>query len=193
MDITIHLTDGGSYVFRQEADDLAGMILQASSPNKIFRQKQLTINGKTSLTQISTHSIEYIEFSGCPLKPNWPKPPNVSKVTIISPERFKNAMKKFQETAPELKAGIEPGEEAMGYGELVMTSGKTYYTCQTLTTGGKIDQRVAVAHMTEMGAIGAEVEDGCHAVINLATLVRWTAYPGPKETPVNAWPARRIG
>jgi hypothetical protein len=83
----------------------------------------------------------------------------------------------------------QPGDPTITFIDLEMRSGRHYY----IMIGGVSDlpaERFSRLQLLLTGAsLHARMLEGGMTLLNLANLVRFTIYPGPRESPSDAWPA----
>jgi hypothetical protein len=184
LEIHVHGIDGRVAAFRQSDPEAAGKLLAHIQPARIFTQRHLTISSQHSITFFPCAAVARVDLVMDEF-PDWPFHHGVEDVVEITEEEFE------QRFHPADRSVGRPGALAVRFGELELTNGERLflqaYVYETPLT--PVDQAIFVQQILTAPSLHARRLGGGAILVNPAHILRMAFYPGPPETPPNAWPA----
>jgi len=189
VDIAIYLVDGNIVKFEQEDAAKAAGLLDHVHPDKVFSQPVLVIAGLYSVTAIPSASIVRVDVN-IAHEPGWSFHFNAKDVVAISEQEFGDWQSRQSEWETRLTPR-EPGDLYITYGRIEMRNGQNLYVEVKVEADLRmpLDRSLMIRNLFSAHSLHARRREGGAVIINPQNIVRYTFFPGPSETPPNAWPA----
>lgn len=189
LEIRFHLADGSVEEFYQQDEILAKRILDGIRPAQLFKQSRIMIAGDYSMTGfIPSHVLKLDVISrnfAC-----WEFPAGLSDVVEISESIFRE------------KAGLDDhvrlqkreqsrvvGDSFVAFVDLEMRGNVHVFLMIEGAVALPAERLTRVQLFLSGTTMHARLPEGGMSILNLANLVRFTAFPGPAGAPSDAWPA----
>lgn len=195
LEFHIYATDGEVTRFVQDDAAEAQKILSQIQPNRLFAQKQIIIAGLRSLNAFQTSAVGRIDLimEG---HPGWPFHHGISDAVQITEAEFRERYRPEETGTTRTGQEITPGQSVTLFAavdlldcEGVYLEVSTKAQSETLTP---IDTGLLIQQFFAQPVLHARRQGGGAILINPANVVRLTFFPGPRETPPGAWPARYV-
>ena len=192
MTIEIHLEDGNVVTFEQTRADDAATLLDRLHPDRVFIQPVIIVAGSKSLTSFPSSSVTRIDIS-MPTEPGWSFHFNAKDVVLIPESEFNDWHSREPEWATRLMPTV-PGDLYVSYGEIELRNGEKLYMEVKVEADLRMpfDRGLMIKNMFSAHSLHARKREGGSVIINPKQIVRFTFFPGPSETPLNAWPAHHV-
>ncbi|MHC4513422.1 MAG: hypothetical protein ACYTGW_09105 [Planctomycetota bacterium] len=181
LEIHVHLNSGAVRRFEQKDREQAEQMLAALDPGKFFGEKGFTIAGEHHTTSFPAGTVSRVEFL-TDEPPDWEfVPHNIKNVVLMTQEQFEHRVAAIiaDGSINDLRKTPE-GEEFVGYASIEMANREAIYVGihgvampETLRGG-------TIARFLSMPSFHAHRE-GVLVLINMASVVSLSAYPGPAE------------
>ena len=189
LTIRFHLADGSLQTFFQENETAAQRILQSLRPAQLFKQGRIMLAGTYSMTAFVPAHLTKVDFV-CQDFGGWEFPSGLSDIVELGEPAFRESSGLDDPVRQEKRNHQhQPGDPTVTFIDLEMASGRHYY----LMIGGVSDlpaERFSRLQLLLSGSnLHARIPEGGVTLFNLGKLVRFTIYPGPREAPIDAWPA----
>ena len=193
LEIHVHLVNGSISRFVQDEPVEIDRILNHIHPEKVFNQPTIVIAGRHSMTALPTSAVARIDFvmDGFP---GWEFHRNLKDAVQITHEELRERYIPIAETSTRTDMAVPEGEVVTAFAEAELMGGERLYVEVQLTADRRTPlERGMLLHQIFTGSsLYARRRGGGGILINPANVVRITLYPGPPETPPNAWPARHL-
>jgi len=194
LEIHIHLMDGTVSRFVHNDATTAQRFLNSIQPHQVFSPHELIIADTYSMTVIPTASIDRIDFV-MDRYPGWPFSHDIQDVIEISREEFQEREAGKPGDTPRSEHVAPGGVPVVGYAQLrLRNSEKLYIEVHLLAhhqtaieRGLSIHQWFRNAHVMVLRR-----RNGGAILLNPASIVQLSLFPGPSETPLNAWLAHPL-
>jgi hypothetical protein len=184
LEIHVHGIDGQVAAFVQSDPAAAAALLAHIQPGRVFTQSHLTIASEHSVTFFPCAAVARIDLV-MDTFPDWPFYHGVSNILEITEEEFQERYR------PEEREAEPPGALVVRFTELELTSGERLvvevHSREIPRTA--VDQAMFVQQILSAPSLYARRLGGGAILLNPAQILRMTVYPGPPETPPNAWAA----
>lgn len=190
MIIRVHTSHGKVFEFTQKDEVEGGGILGSVVPHRFFGQQQVIIQGRSATSGFATAAIEAVEFE-TPVEIAWAPKGHDGALTLVDRDTFAAELESRKRRGANVRRRHEPGERAFTQAELVMRSDERFFLHQSVLVAGPLDTRHEIHSFFETKSIIALLPQGGAMIINPSNIVRWTLYPGPVDSPRNAWHASR--
>lgn len=186
LEIRIHGVDGSVETFSVDEPALVDRMLRAIGPARIFTEESITIAGEYSITAFVTSRITRVDLIHerfCTSE----FPPGVKDIVELTEPEFQTLIHdpKFRRRRELPRA---PGEHVLGFLDIEMVSGRHAYLWVESVTPPAVDRLLRLHAFLVAATLTFPLRDRGIAVLNLANMERFTAYPGPREVPAHAWP-----
>jgi hypothetical protein len=184
LEIHVHGIDGHVAAFVQKDPGAAGRLLEHIQPGRVFTQGHLTIASEHSITFFPCAAVARIDLvmDGFP---DWPFYHGVSNVMEITEEEFRERYR------PEEREAEPPNALVARFAGLELTNGERVlvevHAREIPRT--PVDQAMFVQQILSAPSLYARRLGGGAVLLNPAHILRMAVYPGPPETPPNAWAA----
>jgi hypothetical protein len=195
LEIQIHLTNADIETLVQTEAAAARKILESVHPNRLFSQNHLIFAGEHSLTIYPTASVARVDFvmEGFP---NWPFHNEISDILEISEDTFRE---QYDPQTLRSQRRLTPGEPVRLFVEAVLANRQRVFMEVHVEVPIRdreeellpIDRNIILQQLFSAPSLYARRRGGGALIINPEHLARLSFYPGPPDTPPNAWPARR--
>jgi len=189
LEIKIHGANGSIKNFVQDDKTLASRVLDSLHPARLFSSGKIIIAGEVSLTAFVASRVTRIDFISetfaC-----WESPPDISDVVELSEEEFHQRL--HQHSSGQMEKRDEPqtpGDFAVRFLHVEMLGGHQIFLAIEIVVGLPAERLNKIHFLLSAPAFHFRMRQGGVGVLNLANMVRFTAYPGPDRTPADAWPA----
>jgi len=189
LEIRIHGASGSVKSFVQDDKTLASRILDGLHPARLFSSGKITIAGEYSLTAYVASQVTQIDFISeafaC-----WEFPPDISDMVELSEEEFHQRLHQNGQTQMEKRTKPQTtGDFAVRFLHVEMLGGQQIFLAIEIVVGLPAERLNRIHFLLSAPAVHFRLRQGGVGVLNLANMVRFTAYPGPDRTPADAWPA----
>ena len=192
MKILIHTQGGSVGTFVQENPAVASRMLEGIQPGKVFNGDSITIAGDYSLTAFVPSGVNRIDLIGEDL-PAWEYPADILDVVELSEDNFRERSHVTDPARLERRRSPkETGELAVVFTEVEMTGGYRIFLAAEIQVALEAERLPRLHILFSAPAIHFRLWQGGISILNLKNLVRFTLYPGPDVTPMNAWPAHHL-
>lgn len=192
LEIHVHLNGGSVRRFVQTDLEVAVKTLAALDPGRFFGEERITVAGDHHTTTFPSAVISLVEFvTNEP--PEWEfVPHNIKNVVLMTLDLFRQRVDAMiaDGSIDRLRA-IKDGEEFVGYVSMELASKQTIYVGihgvampEALRTG-------TIDRFLSMPSFHAHRE-GVLALINMANVLCFSAFPGPAEITFGAMHASQI-
>jgi len=187
LEVRFHLADGSTEHFIQETEATARRILDNLRPAQLFKQSRIMLAGTYSMTALVPAHITRIDFASTDFA-CWDFPAGLSDVVAVPEEMFREQAGLDDPTRLQKRGQSRvAGDAFVAFIDVQMRGGEHVY----LMIEGAVDlpaERFQRVQLFLSGAnLHARLPEGGMTILNLANLVRFTAYPGPAEAPTDAW------
>lgn len=193
LDIYIHLANGDTLHFKQEDPAEAKALIESLKPHTIFTQTLLVIAGRHSLTAFSPHKIACIDLA-MPGYPGWPFPFNAQDIVEITEEEFQENYLPLEKTTAREQQLTQPGEIITTFAKIELTNRDRFYVQVTAPVIERIplDIQMFLQQLFTSHTLFARRREGGVILLNAEHIARITSFPGPRQTPPNAWVAHYV-
>jgi hypothetical protein len=193
LEICLYLKNGSESRFAMDDAAAATELLATIQPGHLFSRPELIIGGSYSLTMIRTDSVDCIEFVTAGY-PGWPFAPKVKDALQITPAEFQSMISGGPAERLRTADASAEGVQFDACAELVLGSGKRLYHALNMIGDPQtpVDRGLSLSHIFNRGVFVARLPGGGAAIINPAHVIQVTLFPGPAETPPNAWLAHHV-
>ncbi len=181
LKIHVHLNGGSIQCFEQQDPELAEKTLAGLDPGRFFGEQKLTIAGDHHTTIFPTRTVSLVEFV-TDEPPEWKFVPyNIKNVVLMTSDLFRQRVDAIiADGSIDRLRTMQEGEEFVGYVSMDLASRQTVHVGihgvampEAMRTG-TIDRFLA------MPSFHAHRE-GVLALINMANVLSFSAFPGPAE------------
>src|SRR5258706_6695311 len=193
VEIQIPMIDGSISRFIVDKPGAAPDLIASIHPNKIFTQRNIVIAGSRSMTAYPTAAVARVDFvmDGFP---GWAFYHNLEDVMQITHEEFKQRYNPESADVDRVARVVVPGDTIVAWGEIELNNADRVYTearfvAQAATP---IDRSMLFEQLFESHYLYSRRRGGGAILINPANIVRLSFFPGPPETPRNAWEAHHM-
>jgi hypothetical protein len=190
VEIHVHSIDGYVSAFVQNDSEAVRRLLDHVQPNKIFEQRQLVVASAHSMTVFPCASIARVDLvmDGYP---DWEFHFGVSSVQEITEEEFRQRYRPRRDPDPRL---LPPGAPVTVFAEIELANGERLFTeiHTHLEARLPLEQSIFFQQLLTAPSLYSRKLGGGAILLNPATIVRLTFYPGPPNTPPNALPAEPL-
>jgi hypothetical protein len=190
IEIHVHSVDGHVSAFLQNDPEAVRRLFDHVQPNKIFEQRQLVVASAHSLTVFPSASIVRVDLvmDGYP---DWEFHFGVSLVQEITEEEFQDRYRPSQDPDPRL---LPPGAPVIAFAEIELVNGERLITeiHTHLEARLPLEQSIFFQQILTVPSLYSRKLGGGAILLNPASIVRMTFYPGPPSTPPNALPAEPL-
>jgi len=189
LEIRMHGTDGSIETFVQGEPSIADAILKNAQPGRLFGLEKIVIAGTHSLTAFVPSRLIRIDFVregvAC-----WAFPQGIVDAFELSEPEFRTKAHLDDVTNLQKRDQIRsPGEFAVGFLDMEMVGGAHFFLGIEFVVGLPMERLQRMNLLLSAASVHFRMREGGFGALNLANLVRFTAYPGPPQAPVDAWPA----
>ncbi|MDB6016934.1 MAG: hypothetical protein JWR19_1423 [Pedosphaera sp.] len=191
LEMRFHLSDGSLETFIQENEAVGKRILDTLRPGQLFKQNRIMLAGTYSVTAIVPSYINKIDFI-CPDFVCWEFPVNLSDVVEIPKGQFRERAG-LDDPSRLVKRNQQrvTGDAFVGFLDLEMKSGLHVHLMIEGAVELPADRFNRIQLLLSGTSIHVRLPGKGMSILNLANLIRFTTYPGPPETPTDAWIAHR--
>jgi hypothetical protein len=184
LEIHVHGVDGQVAAFVQSDPKTAATLLAHVQPGRVFTQSHLTIASEHSITFFPCAAVARIDLV-MDAFPDWPFYHGVSNILEITEEEFRERYR------PEEREAEPPGTLVARFAELELTNGERLFVEVHAREIPRtpVDQAMFVQQILSAPSLYTRRLGGGAVLLNPAHILRMTVYPGPPETPPNAWAA----
>ena len=192
MEIRIHTQGGSVETFFQDNPTLVARILKRIESTSVFAADIVTIAGDYSLTTFVASRINRVDFVTKNLAP-WKHPADILDVVELSEDEFRERSHLNDPTRLERRRSPKKtGELAVVFMEVEMTGGNRIFLAAEIAVALEAERLHRLHMLFSAFALRFRLRQGGTALLNLKNLVRFTFYPGPDVTPIDAWPAHHL-
>lgn len=192
MKILIHTQGGSVGTFFQDNPAVAARILEGIQPSKVFTGETITIAGDYSLTAFVPSRINRIDLIAEDL-PLWEYPTDILDVVELFEDDFRERSHVSDPVRLERRQiSRQTGELAVVYIEMEMAGGDRIFLAAEIQVSLEAERLPRLHMLFSAPAIHFRLLQGGISILNLKNLARFTFYPGPDVTPMNAWPAHHF-
>jgi hypothetical protein len=193
VEIQIHLIDGSVSRFVVDKPGAAPDLIASIQPNKLFTQRNILIAGSRSMTAYPTAAVARVDFvmDGFP---GWQFYHNLQDVMQITHEEFLARFNPENVDVDRTDRVVVPGDTSVAWGDIELNNAERLYTEARFVAqpAMPIDRSMLFEQLFESHYLYSRRRGGGAILINPANIVRLTFYPGPPETPRNAWVAHHM-
>jgi hypothetical protein len=185
LEIHVHSTDGHVSRFGQNDPEQVRGLLDQIQPGRIFGQRHLILAGGASMSIFPTGAVARIDLvMDC--FPDWPFHHGILDVREITEEEFRQRYRPAE--YPGTLPGA-PGATVQVYGEIELANGeRLFLEVQTQVEPRlPVEQSLYFQQILSAHSLYARRHGGGAILLNPASIVRLTFYPGPPQTPPNAF------
>jgi hypothetical protein len=190
LELHVHSVDGHVARFVQNEPGAVRRLFEHIQPSKIFEQRQLVVASGHSLAIFPCTAIVRVDLvmEGFP---DWEFHHGLSNVQEITEEEFR------QRYDPEqYHAGhpLPPGAPVVVYAEIELADGERIFSEVHTHVEARlpVEQSMFFQQLLTAPSLYTRRRGGGAIVINPASIVRLTFYPGPLTAPPNALPAEPL-
>jgi hypothetical protein len=188
LEIQVHLSDGSITGFVLCEPETIQQTLDHIRPDRVFTQRQIILATDHALTVYPCSAVARVDLvmEGFP---DWPPfPRNVSDIVEISPREFRERF------ASRIRRVNLDGSSRV-FGELELTNGQRLFREVHLKPPPPNAEReflpqdytLFLHQLLSAPVLHCRRRGGGAILVNPEHLVRMTFYPGPVNTPANAW------
>jgi hypothetical protein len=189
LELRFLLSDGSEEFFYQDTEVAAKRILDNLRPGQLFKQSRIMLAGTYSMTAFLPSHVSKIDFAAADFV-CWAFPAGLSDIVELSESQFRERAGLDDRDRLEKRGQPRvPGDAFVAFMDLEMRSARHVY----LMIEGAVELPAERFNRLQLLLSGVSLHlrlpQGGMALLNLANLVRFTVYPGPAESPTDAWPA----
>jgi len=192
MEIRIHTCGGSVESFFQDNPALAARILKGIQSRSLFTGDIITIAGDYSLTTFVASRVNRVDLIAEAL-PLWKHPADILDVAELSEDEFRERSHVNDPARQQRRRSPKrTGEFAMVFVEVELTGGDRIFLAAKISVPLEAERLHRLRMLFSSPAVHFQLRLGGTAILNLKNLVRFTLYPGPDVTPIDAWPAHHL-
>ena len=192
MEIRIHTQSGSVETFFQDSPALVASILKGIQSTKVFAANVITIAGDYSLTTFVASRVNRVDLIGADL-PLWKHPEDILDLVELSEDEFRERCHLDEPARLERRRSPkQTGEFALVFVEVEMAGGIRMFLAAKIRVGLPAERLQRLRTLFSAAAVHSRIRQGGTAILNLKNLVRFTLYPGPDVTPIDAWAAHHL-
>jgi hypothetical protein len=187
MIIRVHLTDGSVHSFEQDDSSKEESIWQSIDALHLFAQPHLVVAGAFSKSVFVPSEVVRIDFvrhdRAC-----WGFPEGYSDVVELSEADFRKLARLDEpHKMPRRDQPTPAGDLLVSFLKLQFRSGSPIYIMAEFSVKLPAENQSFMRFLLSKTGFHMRLPTGGAAVVNLATLVGYTVYPGVAQVPGNAW------
>jgi hypothetical protein len=189
LELRFLLSDGSEEHFYQDNEAAARRIFENLRPGQLFKQSRIMLAGTYSMTAFLPSHVSKIDFA-CTEFACWNFPAGLSDMVELPEAQFREQAGLNDHDRLEKRGQPRvPGDSFVAFLDMEMRSAKHVY----LMIEGAVELPAERFNRLQLLLSGTSIHvrlpGGGMSLLNLANLVRFTVYPGPSESPTDAWPA----
>jgi hypothetical protein len=190
LELHIHSIDGHVARFVQNEPEAVRMLFDHIQPAKIFEQRQLVVASKHSLAIFPCAAIVRVDLvmEGFP---DWEFHYGISNIQEITEEEFRQ---RYHPDRYHPDHPLPPGAPVVAYAEIELAEGERIFSEVHTHVEARlpIEQSLFFQQILSAPSLYSRRRGGGAILVNPASIVRMTFYPGPLTTPPNALPAEPL-
>ena len=192
MKIRIHTQSGCVESFYQDNPAQIDSILKGIQSTRVFATNIITIAGDFSLTTFAASQVNRVDLITKDAPP-WKHPDDIVDVVEVSEDEFREGSHLNNPARLERRRSPkQTGEFAVVFVEVEMTGGSRIFLAAKIKVGLPAERLPRLRKLFSAATLDFRLPQGGTAILNLKNLVRFTFYPGPDITPIDAWPAHHL-
>jgi hypothetical protein len=190
LELHIHSIDGHVARFIQNEPEAVRRLFDHIQPGHIFEQRQLVVASGHSLAIFPCAAIVRVDLvmEGFP---DWEFHHGLSDVQEITEEEFRQRYhpERYHPDHP-----LPPGAPVVAYAEIELADGERIFSEVHTHVEARlpIEQSMFLQQILSAPSLYSRRRGGGAILVNPASIVRMTFYPGPPTTPPNALPAEPL-
>jgi hypothetical protein len=190
LELHIHSVDGHVARFVQTEPGAVRRLFDHIQPSKIFEQRQLVVASGHSLALFPCTAIVRVDLvmEGFP---DWEFHHGISNIQEITEEEFRQ---RYHPERIDADPPLPPGAPVVAYAEIELADGERIFSEVHTHVEARlpIEQSMFLQQLLTAPSLYSRRRGGGAIVINPASIVRVTFYPGPLTVPPNALPAEPV-
>jgi len=191
LEIRVTLVDGKVVRFHQGDDDAIRRTLAQAHPERLFAEPHLFVSDKHSMTGFARSAVVRVDFVAAEV-PSWPFPGRVTDIREVSDEDFLSHFHRADDGVMIPDLDTMEDRPFAGVCEVFLAGDQRVLVRVRAQASSRIDQRRVLpqlfrSHSLHFARLGQGV-----SFLNPDNISHFVFYPRPPETPLNAWPARRL-
>jgi hypothetical protein len=192
MEIRIHTQGGSVETFFQDDPSVAARIVNGIQTTNVFAADVITIAGDYSLTTFVASQVNRVDLIAEDL-PLWEQPTDILDVVELPEDDFRERSHVNDPARLERRRSPKrTGEFAAVFVEVEMTGGSRVFLAAEIQVALEAERLPRLHMLFSAPAVHFRLLQGGISILNLKNLVRFTFYPGPDVTPIDAWPAHHL-
>jgi hypothetical protein len=192
MEIRIHTQRGSVETFVQDDPVLVARVLKGILSPRVFAANIITIAGDYSLTTFAAAKVNRVDLIAED-RPLWKHPTDILDVVELSEDEFRERSHLNDPARLERRRSPKrTGAFAAAFVEVEMTGGNRIFLAAEIKVVVEAERLQRLRTLFSATAVHFRMSEGGTAILNLKNLVRFTIYPGPDLTPIDAWPAHHL-
>jgi hypothetical protein len=190
IELHIHSVDGHVARFIQNEPEAVRRLFDHVQPGHIFEQRQLVVASGHSLAIFPCAAVVRVDLvmEGFP---DWEFHHGISDVQEITEEEFRQRYhpERYHPDHP-----LPPGAPVVAYAEIELADGERIFSEVHTHVEARlpIEQSMFLQQILSAPSLYSRRRGGGAILVNPASIVRMTFYPGPPTTPPNALPAEPL-
>ncbi len=192
MIIRVHLADGSVQSFVQADEPKARRLYECVDPGRLFAQPHLVIAGtysKSVFVPAEVVRIDFVQHSyTC-----WDFPEGYADVVELTEADFrKHAHLDQPELMPKREQPTPPGNPLVSVLQLFLRRTAPIYLMTEFSVKLPAENQSFMRFLLSRTGFHMRLRGGGVAVVNLAHLTGYTAYPGVVQVPADSWMAEPL-
>jgi len=190
IELHIHSIDGDVARFVQNEPEAVRRLFDHIQPGHIFEQRQLVVASGHSLALFPCAAIVRVDLvmEGFP---DWEFHHGVSDVQEITEEEFRQ---RYHPERDRPEHPLPPGAPVVAYAEIELANAERLFSEVHTHVEARlpVEQSMFFQQILTGPSLYSRRRGGGAILVNPASIVRLTFYPGPLTTPANALPAEPL-
>jgi len=189
LEIRIHGVDGSKESFVQEDPVLAKGIISSLNVHKMFSDGKIIIAGYYSLTAFVTSRVTRVDFLAQDLS-LWEFPVGIADMVELEEMEFRTRINPAETIHMDKREQHrEPGDFLVAFVDIELSDGSHIYCMMEVVVEFEVERLKRLHYLLSGPSLPVRLRCGGISILNLANLVRFTAFPGPPKPPLGTWPA----
>jgi hypothetical protein len=190
LELHIHSLDGHVARFVQNEPEAVRRLFEHIQPGHIFEQRRLVVTSRHSMAIFPCAAIVRVDLvmEGFP---DWEFHHGISNIQEITEEEFGQ---RYHPERYHADHPLPPGAPVVAYAEIELAEGERIFSEVHTHVEARlpIEQSIFLQQILSAPSLYSRRRGGGAILVNPASIVRMTFYPGPLTTPPNALPAEPL-
>jgi hypothetical protein len=190
LELHIHSLDGHVARFVQTEPEAVRRLFEHIQPGHIFEQRQLVVTSRHSMAIFPCAAIVRVDLvmEGFP---DWEFHHGISNIQEITEEEFGQ---RYQPERYHADHPLPPGAPVIAYAEIELAEGERIFSEVHTHIEARlpVEESIFLQQILSAPSLYSRRRGGGAILVNPASIVRLTFYPGPLTTPPNALPAEPL-